>query len=384
VSKKTDDIYEVSYRIKHTGSHKKRSNGTVTGYAYASDGTKLYASAKTAQEWQRNINQKIRDYQRQRNNALPEDTTIRTICDIVISQKQHCAQKTISKYNHYARLLCNRFPKRDIRTITIDELKLLLSEFRENAADNSAWNFRQFIVMIWANAYDSELISRNIAKKSPTIKRKTKPALNITSQQFARAFDLADTPQLKAVLLLIRMGLRINEALAINADSLNGNCVMISEQLSRVGIGGKTVRALTNLKTDTSRRQIQLDEDSMRIVYFALDSARPVEIHSAISNKIETKLFVVNSPHGGIWREDHVRKEIKRIFAEAQIPSEVTIHDVRSLFVVDMIALGVDIKLVSQAVGHSDVSITQMHYNRVRTEALIPLWKLAEQSLVLK
>ena len=86
------------------------------------------------------------------------------------------------------------------------------------------------------------------------------------------------------------------------------------------------------------------------------------------------------SQKGGGFTKITLQRCIKDLFRKVGLDDQVSTHSMRRTFVTNLFENGVDVKIVSKLVGHTNVQTTFNTYYHVRNEVL----KDVTQNLVLK
>lgn len=137
--------------------------------------------------------------------------------------------------------------------------------------------------------------------------------------------------------LLYATGIRVSE--------------LINIEISDIDLAIQAVKC----RTGTKMRIIPIGSKAVYALDIYINSVRK----KMIKNPREKKLFVNCSglpmSRQGFW------KIIKEYAKKAEISSDITPHILRHSFAVHLIENGADIQVVSEMLGHSDISTTQMY-----------------------
>lgn len=210
-----------------------------------------------------------------------------------------------------------------------------------------------------AIALELELISRNAATfKGVGTPVKAKPGRSLTAQQVQQLHDAArlSGEQFKErygasvsstigplVFLLVSTGLRRGEALGLQWSDVDLDARTLTVRQSVKTVGGKITLGAT--KTDGSRRTINV----------------PAETVAILRSLDQTTTWVFPSQQGspldppGVTRR--VKTYTKAVLGEAWGPHEMR-HTCASL----LVSNGVSMKVVSDLLGHSSVTLTANTY----------------------
>lgn len=160
--------------------------------------------------------------------------------------------------------------------------------------------------------------------------------------------------------VMIKTGLRVGELAALyptDIDRKNG-FIHVRRTIIRNEIGGYEVGE--DAKTASGTRDIPLTDDVYRLI------VKQREKNMFIFGNAAGLLF--RSTEGNILREYQANREIKRICKAAEI-EPFTCHAFRNTFATRFIEQRPqDYKILSEIMGHKDVSITLNLYTHVMTE----------------
>lgn len=132
------------------------------------------------------------------------------------------------------------------------------------------------------------------------------------------------------ILVMRHTGLRISDAALLKADRIHGDELRLHTQKTGAWVSMPLEAQLLN-----HLRRIRARPDGYLFVI-------------GVSTRMETVTE--------LWR-----RKINRVFAAAGIENG-TVHRFRHTFAVDLLGKGVDVKYVSQLLGHSSVTITEKFY----------------------
>lgn len=161
-----------------------------------------------------------------------------------------------------------------------------------------------------------------------------------------------------AVLICLYTGLRIGELCALkweNIDFLN-KCIIVNKTVQRVQKKGKsyplakTALVVTSPKTKNAQRKIPIPS----VLYSILKTYYGKE-------KIMNEHYVFVNKSGDMIDPRTVQYHFKRIIELTNIQT-ITFHALRHTFATRCIELGMDIKTLSEILGHSNVSTTMNIY----------------------
>ena len=69
--------------------------------------------------------------------------------------------------------------------------------------------------------------------------------------------------------------------------------------------------------------------------------------------------------HGGYFNPRYLEKTFSKIIAEAALPPGTTMHDLRHSAASILLSMGINIKVIQELLGHSNVSLTLDTYSHL-------------------
>lgn len=214
-----------------------------------------------------------------------------------------------------------------------------------------------------------DTISKNPCKALKRLRR-TEPAINETkhralsideTKRFFEAAEKRNSFYLNDFLVMIKTGLRIGELASlysIDIDKKNG-FIHVRRTVSRDETGGYYISNST--KTSSGCRDIPLTPEVLKII----DEQKI--LNSSIWG-LNSNDILFRSSEGGILREYTINREIGRICKLAGI-EYFTCHAFRNTFATRFIEQRPqDYKILSEILGHKDISITLNLYTHAMQE----------------
>ena len=159
-------------------------------------------------------------------------------------------------------------------------------------------------------------------------------------------------------LLLAHTGLRAGEAIALRWDNidLDKGFIHVKQNASvvkcRDGKENKYQVVITTVKTKTGNRIVPCNEKALQALRALQDYQKSHHIHSD---------YVDCNDKGELLSQQTLPKILKAILKAADVPYR-SVHSFRHTFATNLIQAGVDVKVVSQLLGHSSVKITYDTY----------------------
>jgi len=205
-----------------------------------------------------------------------------------------------------------------------------------------------------------------------------KEAAYLTPEQVKRLIEAArDTRYCLLFELLVNTGLRRGEALALKWRS------HVKEDDGWLKVRGTLVRengdlVTTSTKTAKSRREVPITDRTAAILQ-QLRTRQTAERDRAGSQWTETG-YVFTTAFGEPCDPRNALRALKVAAEEAGLPS-MGLHTLRHSAASTMLANGVPLKVVSEIMGHSSVSITGDIYGHVSPEISVSAMQVLSDAL---
>ncbi len=186
----------------------------------------------------------------------------------------------------------------------------------------------------------------------PVVEKKDFEVLTLLEQQRLETFLLNDMDENKfGIYLSLNMGLRIGEICALAWDDfdLENDVLHIRSTVARVRSDNKeqkTILIIDKPKTKTSIRDIPLSSKIKPVVLFMWQRRKSKFVVPSISGFISPRTY---------------EYRYHRILEECNIKS-INYHVLRHTFATRCVEVGIDVKTLSEILGHANVSITLNTY----------------------
>lgn len=189
----------------------------------------------------------------------------------------------------------------------------------------------------------------------PAKVRKDIKILSFEEQKVLERILLTDINETKiGILLSLYAGLRVGEVCGLrweNIDLENGiihidSSVERIKNINKQNSSSKTILILSDTKSDTSNRTIPISNILQKIL---------------LKNKQNNNRFVIEGKTYPYADPRTLQYAFKKCLKECELP-EINYHALRHTFATRCVEAGVDIKSLSEILGHSNVNITLNTY----------------------
>lgn len=172
-----------------------------------------------------------------------------------------------------------------------------------------------------------------------------------------------DTDMYLPVFLLVMVGLRRGELLALRWDDIDfkNNILKVRHNMVR----GEDGYIIKPPKSEAGIRDIHLGQDVMSVLGQArLQYMKDLKKYGKYFQDLE---FVIRQEDGSPFHPDSMSQKWRRFLEKYDLP-KIRLHDLRHSNATALIQAGVSPKVVQQRLGHADVQITLNTYTHVLPE----------------
>lgn len=192
-------------------------------------------------------------------------------------------------------------------------------------------------------------------------KGKHKTGKSLTSEEQASLADklkLHPTPQSMAVQLALYSGLRISEITALRWKDIDfkKGFIYVQHSFKRIAIDGKKKKTLLHLGTPKSK-------SSIRSVPMTAQIKMHLEAYYKTLNtlQVQDESFVICKKDGSYYDVRTIQRYFSKLCHSADI-EHCHFHDLRHTFATNAKESGIDIKLISEILGHAHTTTTMNIY----------------------
>lgn len=190
--------------------------------------------------------------------------------------------------------------------------------------------------------------------------KKKKPVLD--EEQAKRFMELLETKSFdldvkRMIKVLLYTGLRSGEMLALSWEDIDFDEMTISVNHNLADVGGK--HWLTTPKTESSIRTIGMSAALAKI--FREQKSYQEQLISALGGKFAHSEIVFTSANGNFRDRSALRTSFKRFLKGTEFEF-LTLHQLRHCNATLLLNSGVDLKVVSEHLGHCDIGVTANIY----------------------
>lgn len=355
----------MAKRGQNEGSIIKRADGRWQARVTLPDGSRKSYYARTRQEAQKKIQQALRDI----DNGLPIASERQTVEQYLLAWltdiKHQLKVSSFHRYDNQMRLhVIPALGRHLLSKLTPQQVQAFYSQKIESGLSTTTVRHIHLIFhRALKDAVRMGLIQRNVTEMiRPPRKRKVEMR-TLDARQVGLFFEAAAEERLEALFVLaVTTGMRQGELLGLRWQDIDLEKAVVHVRQALYISRGQIL--LTEPKTEHSRRMIHLP----RVALYALRKYRIRYLQEAMAfgpewNSKYNLAFPTTT--GNPIRAAHmVDLPFHRILEHAGLP-RIRFHDLRHTAATLMLEQGVNPKMVSEMLGHSDVTITLSIYGHV-------------------
>lgn len=368
----------------------------IVSYGYDVNGKKL--RAKKTIEFPPNMTEKKKQKELDKEKVLFEEKVINgeygstkiRLVDFIndIWFKEYMKDKspsTIYRYKNLCKLIIQQLghlPLDKIRPLNIQKFKNYLSIAKSNVAikdkDGKIIDYKTYspktqlhyfrcLSTIFNTAYKLDMIKENpVAKISaPKVPRKQPQFLDL--EQAKQTLELLKSADLKyqvGINILIYTGIRRGELIGLEWDAIDWENSTISIEQNTIYVD-KTIYT-KDPKTETSIRTVDIPSNVLELLK-RHKVAQRIE-RMKLGDKWQENNRILTQWNGKIMHPDTISQWWKKFQIKNGFENVISLHKLRHTYATLMLAIeDVDIKTVSELLGHSDISTTNIYVHALKT-----------------
>jgi integrase len=215
-----------------------------------------------------------------------------------------------------------------------------------------------------ADAERKGLVTRNVARLASPPKRSATRAAEMTAWTPAELAAFLDRTTDHYYGPLVRVaamtGLRRGELCGLRWSDvdLDGSVLVVRQTVQLVA--GRIV--IGDVKTARSRRRLDVDEHTVAVL--RAHRTRQLKLRLAVGAGWRDHGLVFTAPDGQPLNPDTITQWFDRTVRRTELP-RIRLHDLRHTHATHLLAAGVNVKIVSERLGHASVAFTLDAYGHV-------------------
>lgn len=337
IYKRKDGRWEGRY-IKGYSVDGKAQNGYVYGKTYKEAKEKL-TSAKA------NI--------KPSSKIVSSDMTVSMWFDKWLENQKRIKRSTYTTYlSNINKHIKERLGKIKLKMLTEEHIQRFVDELSVNLAPKSVWSVFSILRLGLNDAYEKKLtldLCRKI--KLPKITRKEVKVFSQTEQKAIENYiENSENKNDIGIILCFYTGIRIGELCALQWENIDLKRGVISIENTLYRVKSKKDIKKTELKLSTPKSESSVRE--IPLPKFLIAKLKAIEKESG---------FLIQR-NGKFIEPSVYSRRYKQILSELDIPYR-KYHSTRHTFATRALEIGMDIKTLSEILGHSSPTVTLNLYS---------------------
>lgn len=359
-----------SYRIRVFAGTDKNGKKIIKSATFTpAEGTSEKKAEKLAFEFAIEFENKchrLTDYNDMMTFAELADWFFNTYAPVEL--KESTRNSYLGQYNKYIEPALGRYRLKDINPPP-------LSSFLSGIPDLQPKSVRKVYVVIqsvFRRALEQGFIRENPCHNVILPKdKKKKKVFSMTVEETRRFIKFLDEKPWdedfkRIIKMLLFTGMRCGELLGLSWEDIDFNNKMISISHTLNDIGGKHKR--TEPKTESSIRVIAMNSTVEKILREQLEYIE--ELKGTLGSSFAHSEIVFVSARGNYRDRSALLHSLKRFTAGTEF-STLTLHKMRHCYASLLLDSGVDLKIISDTLGHCNINVTADIYADVLKKSKI-------------
>lgn len=331
---------------------------------------KWYSGFKTKKEAEKALAELVNQIE---NNEFIEDKKI-TIGEFVNEWFEiHCRKLTPKTQDSYTKMI-NAYILPYLADIELANLKpLTIAKFynvlKEKNISNTTLNYvHRLLREIYNFAVKWQYISKS-PFENVEAPRKDKKEMKVWTLEEVKKAEILfkDTPIFLHVMLALYTGMRLGEVCGLKWDDIdfkNKLCAVrrVAENIK----GGLVIK--DKPKTDKSLRVITLTDNLVELLKEEKIRQKENRLKAGPNYNAQYEGFISVWEDGKFKTPDYVSKKFSKILSRQNEIKKIRFHDLRHTHATLLLQSGVNMKVISDRLGHSQISITMDLYSHVNLD----------------
>lgn len=318
-------------------------------------------------------------------NVVTKDITLDEWYEVWMNTcKKNCRNSTKATYATQYRQIKKSLGWRKLASLNLVVVQQTINSLR---TDNQRKNIKKLLVDMLDKAMDSDLLTRNVAKKVNTIisKEKTKERRVLTVKETEIFLKEAEgTFYYNLYVLALETGMRIGELLGLTWEDVDfeKRLIQVSQTLCYFKKDGKYVFEMHETKTNNGKRVIPLTKRAIKVLKNQWDCKNKIIAQGKTApEEYQDLIFVTrnNKPTQQFIVQECISAIIRHIQDRYPDFERFSSHCFRHTFATRAIENGMNPKTLQKLLGHGSLQMTMDLYCHVTDDTLFEAMKMMEK-----
>jgi len=257
----------------------------------------------------------------------------------------------------------------EVTSEDIQEFIITLENERtgEALAPNSIHSIAMPLFDFFAYCVEDEMMVHNPCSKVVLPKRKRKKVVTLTKRErsaILRQIEKKPQSRSRLVLVALHTGMRLGELTSLRWEHVDLQNGIIKVKATKIRVRNKDIKRrnspISNLNDNANKTVVIITEPKTE------DSIREVPISSLVFEQLKMQKqydseYVFPKNNGTGYDNRGIQKYFKELTASLGIRDK-SFHTLRHTFATNALESGMDVKTLSEILGHSDVTTTLNYY----------------------
>ena len=371
-------------RGNNEGSISQTANGLWRARITLDNGKRKYFSSKSRAEAVKKMNAALHDL----GKGIPLLDERQTVRDYLTNwyegMKTQIRPSTYRRYGDFVNHIQPVLGRYALAKLTPQQLQVFYNKkLAEGLSPTTVHAIHAMLHRALEDALQMGLVNRNVSEMLKPPRRGNREMMTLSVLEMQRFLEVVRNDRFFALYVLaLSTGMREGELLGLRWQDVDLARRTVQVRMNVAEIARKRF-ALAETKTVYSRRNVALTQAAVDALaeHWQKQQLQPTAINMGLVFPSET---------GGIMIPHNITKRsFKRYLVKAGLSRDIRFHDLRHTAATLLLASGVNVKVVSEMLGHSNVAITLRIYAHVlphmqqsAVQAMDGMLGIADQQIV--
>ena len=347
------------------GTIRKRTDGRWEARLSLPDGTSKAFYAKTRAE----VAERLAQARHDQRQGVPPTSGRQSVGQYLTSWYEtvqpQVRPSTYRRYGDYTRHLKAGLVRQPLTQLNPQQVQQFYAKkMADGLSPTTVYNIHGMLHRALDDALRMGLLSRNVTELVRPPRKATREMRTLSPEEVRRFLSVVRGDRFEALYVLaLSTGMREGELLGLRWQDLDLDRAVLRVRLNVAETATRYV--LAEVKTAYSRRSIGLIPAAVEALrqHQERQQAQRQRLGDAYDASLD---LVFPNRTGGVMIPDNLAKRsFKQHLEAAGLPRSIRLHDFRHTAATLLLGAGVNVKVVSEMLGHADVGITLRVYAHV-------------------